>query len=152
MPWLETHPVGQRERFLHDVGLHVYPVTELCARPVSMVEVCGRTARGPSTKPATVGRWRIYLLLGARLDAQCGLTGFLVVRTNFPCPAVGTSRRCMSARDFREKRHRPATCCSHRETTIRRPCFVHEYSRGRFSCGDTTSKISQGRPAVPASP
>jgi putative transposase len=32
MPWLETSPVEQRERFLHDVQVAVYPVTELCTR------------------------------------------------------------------------------------------------------------------------
>jgi transposase InsO family protein len=32
MPWLETDAVEQRERFLRDVQLAVYPVTELCAR------------------------------------------------------------------------------------------------------------------------
>ena len=32
MPWLETNPVEQRERFLGDVQLGVYTVTELCAR------------------------------------------------------------------------------------------------------------------------
>ena len=32
MPWLETNPVEQREGFLRDVQLAVYPVTELCAR------------------------------------------------------------------------------------------------------------------------
>ena len=32
MPWLETDAVQQREQFLQDVRLGVYPVTELCAR------------------------------------------------------------------------------------------------------------------------
>ena len=32
MPWLETEAVQQREGFVRDVGLRVYPVTELCAR------------------------------------------------------------------------------------------------------------------------
>lgn len=32
MPWLETNSVEQRERFLRDVHLAVYPLTELCTR------------------------------------------------------------------------------------------------------------------------
>lgn len=32
MPWMETDAVAQREQFLRDVRLAVYPVTELCAR------------------------------------------------------------------------------------------------------------------------
>ena len=32
MPWLETAPVQQRERFIHDRRLNLYTMTELCAR------------------------------------------------------------------------------------------------------------------------
>ena len=32
MPWLETVPVEQRERFVRDVRMSVYPLTELCTR------------------------------------------------------------------------------------------------------------------------
>ena len=32
MPWLETVPVEQRERFIDDHRLGLYDMTELCAR------------------------------------------------------------------------------------------------------------------------
>src|SRR5260370_33075505 len=32
MPWLETSPVEQRERFIRDHRLDLYAMTELCAR------------------------------------------------------------------------------------------------------------------------
>ena len=32
MPWLETAPVEERERFIDDHGLRLYNMTELCAR------------------------------------------------------------------------------------------------------------------------
>lgn len=32
MPWLETSPVDQRERFIADARRGLYPMTELCAR------------------------------------------------------------------------------------------------------------------------
>ncbi|PYN26894.1 MAG: hypothetical protein DMD99_03920 [Candidatus Rokuibacteriota bacterium] len=32
MPWLETSPVEQRERFIHDHRLELYTMAELCTR------------------------------------------------------------------------------------------------------------------------
>jgi hypothetical protein len=32
MPWLETAPMEQRERFIDDSRLGLYDMTELCAR------------------------------------------------------------------------------------------------------------------------
>jgi transposase len=32
MPWMETSPVEQRERFIRDHRLDLYGMTELCAR------------------------------------------------------------------------------------------------------------------------
>ena len=32
MPWEETSPVDQRERFIHDHRLDLYSMVELCAR------------------------------------------------------------------------------------------------------------------------
>ena len=32
MPWLETSPVEQRERFIRDHRLELYTMAELCAR------------------------------------------------------------------------------------------------------------------------
>ena len=32
MPWMETSPVQQRERFIRDHRLELYAVAELCAR------------------------------------------------------------------------------------------------------------------------
>src|SRR5262245_35362207 len=32
MPWLETSPMEQRERFIQDYRLALYTMTELCAR------------------------------------------------------------------------------------------------------------------------
>jgi putative transposase len=32
MPWLETSPVDQREKFIRDQRLDLYAMSELCAR------------------------------------------------------------------------------------------------------------------------
>src|SRR5438477_8275468 len=32
MPWMETSPVDQRERFIHDHRLELYAMADLCAR------------------------------------------------------------------------------------------------------------------------
>lgn len=40
MPWLETQPVKERERFIADYGLGLYSMTELCAR-YGVSRTCG---------------------------------------------------------------------------------------------------------------
>lgn len=45
MPWLETAPVDERERFIADYRLDLYTITDLCAR----YNVSGRPATSGSS-------------------------------------------------------------------------------------------------------
>jgi hypothetical protein len=47
MPWMETAPVEQRERFIRDHRLELYTMAELCAR---------YGIAGPRFEPARIDR------------------------------------------------------------------------------------------------
>ena len=48
MPWQETSPVEERERFIDDHRLGLYDMTELCAR---------YAISRPNGRPSSEGNW-----------------------------------------------------------------------------------------------
>src|SRR5437867_8526948 len=81
MPWLETAPMEQRERFIDDFRLALYDMTELCARYaisrktgykwLARYDAGGRPAlpdrsRAPHHCPHKIGEAVAHLLLTAR--------------------------------------------------------------------------------------
>ena len=52
MPWMETSPVEQRERFIADHRLGLYTMTELCARATASVGRRATSGSGASTAAA----------------------------------------------------------------------------------------------------
>ena len=81
MPWMETSPMEERERFLHNQQQALYTMVELCARYgisrktrykwLARFAEAGRQglqelSRAPHTRPLRIGEVVVALLCGAR--------------------------------------------------------------------------------------
>ena len=161
MPWLETAPVEQRERFIDDPRLGLYDMTELCARYavsrktgykwLARYDAGGRPAlrdreSGAPPLPAQDSRspWRSSLLTARRRAPGLG-TG----------EAAAVARAAASRRDLARHQHgrrspRPARPREETPTaaTAAAPRRRPAGDRARpTTCGPPTSKASSA-PAI----
>src|SRR5438132_4571222 len=126
MPWLETSPVEQRERFIRDHRLDLYAMTELCARYgisrktgykwLSRFEDAGRRgrqdgSRAPQDCPHRIPDELAALLCVARRQHPTWGPAKLLdwLRPRHPAldlPAVSTAGDLLARRGLVKKRRR----------------------------------------------
>jgi putative transposase len=126
MPWLETSPVEQRERFIRDHRLDLYAMTELCARYgvsrktgykwLTRYDDGGRTglrdrSRAPHHCPRRIPRAVAAVICGARRQhpswGPAKLLAWLLPRQpGVEWPAVSTAGDLLARRGLVKKRRR----------------------------------------------
>jgi putative transposase len=126
MPWLETSPVDERERFIGDHRLDLYAMAELCARYgisrktgykwLARFDAGGRTAlgdrsRAPHHCPHRIGRDVATIICAARRQhpswGPAKLLAWLAPRhPGLEWPAVSTAGDLLARRGLVKKRRR----------------------------------------------
>ncbi len=126
MPWMETSPMEQRERFIHDHRLHVYTITELCTRYgisrktgykwLARFDDAGRPglqdrSRAPHACPHRIANEVAALICAARQQHPSWGPGKLLdwLRPRHPgvaLPAISTAGDLLARRGLVKKRRR----------------------------------------------
>lgn len=125
MPWMETSPVEQRERFIRDHRLELYAMSELCARYgisrktgykwLARFEEGGRLSlrgrsRAPYHCPHRIARDIAAVICAARQHPSWGPSKLLLwLRPRYPAiewPAVSTAGDLLARRGLVKRRRR----------------------------------------------